>query len=57
MAAKIGVELRSQYMIGYTPSNLNKDGKFRKVEVKLKQPRGMPPLRAYYRTGYYAPTQ
>jgi Ca-activated chloride channel homolog len=57
VAAKIGVELRSQYMIGYTPSNLNKDGKYRKVEVKLAQPRGLPPLRAYYRTGYYAPTQ
>lgn len=57
VAAKIGVELRSQYMIGYTPKNLNKDGKYRRVEVKLVQPRGLPPLRAYYRTGYYAPTQ
>ena len=57
VAAKIGVELRSQYMIGYTPANLNKDGKYRKVEVKLQQPRGLPPLRAYYRMGYYAPTQ
>ena len=57
VAAKIGVELRSQYMIGYTPTNLNKDGKYRRVEVKLAQPRGLPPLRAYYRTGYYAPTQ
>jgi VWFA-related protein len=57
VAAKIGVELRSQYMIGYTPQNLNKDGKYRRVEVKLAQPRGLPPLRAYYRTGYYAPTQ
>ncbi len=57
VAAKIGVELRSQYMIGYNPANFNKDGKFRKVEVKLVQPRGLPPLRAYYRTGYYAPTQ
>jgi VWFA-related protein len=57
VAAKIGVELRSQYMIGYTPANLNKDGKYRRVEVKLAQPRGLPPLRAYYRTGYYAPTQ
>jgi VWFA-related protein len=57
IAAKIGVELRSQYIIGYTPSNLAKDGKYRRVEVKLVQPRGLPPLRAYYRTGYYAPAQ
>jgi Ca-activated chloride channel family protein len=57
LAAKIGIELRSQYLLGYTPSNLQKDGKYRRVEVKLVQPRGLPPLRAYYRTGYYAPTQ
>ncbi|MBK5290290.1 MAG: VWA domain-containing protein [Acidobacteriia bacterium] len=57
IAAKIGIELRSQYILGYTPSNLEKDGKYRRVEVKLVQPRGLPPLRAYYRTGYYAPTQ
>jgi VWFA-related protein len=57
IAAKIGIELRSQYMLGYTPRNMDKDGKYRRVEVKLVQPRGLPPLRAYYRTGYYAPTQ
>ncbi len=57
IAAKIGIELRSQYILGYTPSNLEKDGKYRRVEVKLVQPRGLPPLRAYYRTGYYAPVQ
>ncbi|MCC6538049.1 MAG: VWA domain-containing protein [Bryobacterales bacterium] len=57
VAAKIGVELRSQYMIGYSPTNGNKDGKYRRVEVKLAQPRGLPPLKAYFRTGYYAPTQ
>jgi Ca-activated chloride channel family protein len=57
IAAKIGVELRSQYIIGYSPSNMERDGKYRRVEVKLVQPRGLPPLRAYYRTGYYAPAQ
>lgn len=57
IAAKIGVELRSQYVLGYMPTNNQKDGKYRRVEVKLVQPRGLPPLRAYFRTGYYAPTQ
>jgi VWFA-related protein len=56
-AAKIGIELRSQYVLGYSPTNAAKDGKYRRVEVKLVQPRGLPPLRAYYRTGYYAPSQ
>lgn len=57
IAAKIGIELRSQYILGYSPTNPQKDGKYRRVEVKLVQPRGLPPLRAYYRTGYYAPSQ
>jgi Ca-activated chloride channel homolog len=57
VAAKIGVELRNQYILGYTPSNLERDGKYRKVQVKLVQPRGLPPLRASWRLGYYAPTQ
>ncbi|MCX6621706.1 MAG: VWA domain-containing protein [Acidobacteria bacterium] len=57
VAAKIGIELRNQYVIGYTPSNADRNGKYRHVQVKLNQPRGLPPLRAYWRLGYYAPTQ
>jgi VWFA-related protein len=57
VAAKIGIELRNQYVLGYSPSNQTRDGKYRKVSVKLVQPRGLPPLHAFWRTGYYAPTQ
>ena len=57
IAAKIGIELRNQYLIGYTPANSDRDGKYRRVQVKLVQPRGLPPLRASWRLGYYAPTQ
>lgn len=57
IAAKIGLELRNQYVIGYTPTNHGKDGRWRRVKVVLKKIRGMPPLRAYFRTGYYAPTR
>jgi Ca-activated chloride channel homolog len=57
IAAKIGVELRNEYILGYTPKNRERDGKYRRVIVKLNQPRGLPPLRAYFRLGYYAPTQ
>jgi Ca-activated chloride channel family protein len=57
VAAKIGIELRNQYVLGYSPSNQSRDGKYRKVNVKLVQPRGLPPLHAFWRTGYYAPTQ
>jgi VWFA-related protein len=57
IAAKIGVELRNQYILGYSPHNQDRDGKYRRVEVKLNQPRGLPPLRAFWRHGYYAPSE
>jgi Ca-activated chloride channel homolog len=57
IAAKIGIELRNEYILGYTPKNRERDGKYRRVQVKLNQPRGLPPLKAYFRLGYYAPTQ
>lgn len=57
VAAKIGIELRNQYVLGYSPTNMEKDGKYRRVNIKLVQPRGLPPLRAFWRTGYYAPAQ
>lgn len=53
-AARIGRELRSQYEIGYRPTNRSRDGRYRRVEVKLASP-GAQRLRAYWRRGYYAP--
>jgi len=57
VASKIGVELRNQYILGYQPQNTVRDGKYRRVLVKLIQPRGMPTLRPYWKQGYYAPAQ
>ncbi|HEV2494915.1 MAG TPA: VWA domain-containing protein [Terriglobia bacterium] len=54
---KISIELRSQYVVGYKPSNLVRDGRWRRVKVKLTPPKGLPPLQVYARTGYYAPAQ
>jgi hypothetical protein len=53
--AKINAALHDQYVIGYTPTNPEKDGKYRKVSVKLSQPPDLPRLRASWRLGYYAP--
>jgi len=47
---EIANELRSQYSIGYTPSNARRDGSFRKVELKEKQG-----LKVQCRSCYYAP--
>ena len=57
VASKIGVELRNQYVLGYRPTKVVRDGKWRKIKVKLLPPKGLPPLRVYARTGYYAPQQ
>ena len=57
IAEKISTELRNQYVIGYTPKEMRRDGKWRKVKVKLNPPQGLPPLTVHARTGYYAPLQ
>ncbi len=57
VASKIGVQLRNQYLLGYSPHNQKHDGKYRRVQVKLVQPKGLPELRAYWRRGYYAPSE
>jgi Ca-activated chloride channel family protein len=57
IAEKISTELRNQYVIGYKPKDLTRDGKWRKVKVKVNPPPGLPPLTIYARTGYYAPLQ
>jgi VWFA-related protein len=46
---QISAELRSQYNIGYTPSNLKRDGTYRKIEIKNKQN-----YKIQARAGYYA---
>ncbi|MBM3745844.1 MAG: VWA domain-containing protein [Acidobacteria bacterium] len=57
VAAKVGIELRNQYVLGYAPINRDRDGKYRRVQVRLKEPPGLPPLKVFWRLGYYAPTQ
>lgn len=55
VAAKIGIELRNRYVLGYSPTDQQRDGRYHHVRVQVVPPRGLPPLRAYWRTGYYAP--
>src|SRR6267154_1588178 len=57
VATKVGIELRNQYVLGYRPSKVMRDGKWRKIKVKLMPPKGLPPLRVYARMGYYAPAE
>ena len=56
IASKIGMELRNQYVLGYRPSNKAHDARWRKVKIKLRAPKGLPPLSVFSKTGYYAPS-
>ena len=49
---QISSELRSQYSLGYTPTNSARDGSYRKLDLKARQAGGS--LRDQARKGYYA---
>ena len=55
VATRIGIELRNQYVLAYQPANQQRDGKYRRVEVRVNPQPGLPPLKAHWRLGYYAP--
>jgi len=57
ISAQIGNELRAQYLLGYSPVNEARDGKFRQLKVSLDPPVEMPPLQMHHRQGYYAPSE
>jgi Ca-activated chloride channel family protein len=57
IAAKIGIEMRNRYVLGYSPTAPHRDGRYHKVEVKLIPPHGLPKLSAHWRTGYFAPSE
>jgi Ca-activated chloride channel homolog len=57
VARKIAIELRNQYVLAYSPSKHERDGKYRKVEVTVRPPEGLTDLKARWRLGYYAPTE
>jgi len=51
----IHAELRNQYVLGYVPTRKENDGKWRKIQVKLDQQKGLPKLLVRTREGYYPP--
>jgi Ca-activated chloride channel family protein len=51
VAARISLELRNQYILGYKPSDARHDGKYRRVQVKVMEDSH---LRVSWRPGYYA---
>lgn len=57
VARAISDTIRNQYLIGYQPSNLVRDGQWRRIKVKVHPIPGKPFLRLHARAGYYAPIQ
>jgi Ca-activated chloride channel family protein len=51
---KIGLELRNQYVLGYRSTNTAKDGRWRKVRLKINPPKGISSLSVHAKNGYYA---
>ena len=51
---RLSVEIRSNYVLGYSSNHLQNDGKYRKVTVELLRTI-LAPLRVSWRHGYYAP--
>jgi Ca-activated chloride channel homolog len=53
IATRIGAALRNQYVLGYAPPEIKHDGKYHRIQVKVERVKGLPPLRATFRSGYY----
>ncbi|HUQ31732.1 MAG TPA: VWA domain-containing protein [Pyrinomonadaceae bacterium] len=52
---QIQVELRSQYLVAYSPTNKSKDGTFRRVQIEVVNPElRRQNFRLTYRQGYFA---
>src|SRR5262245_59016772 len=56
ICAQIGLDLKTQYLIGYKSHNLTTDGKWRKIRVKINAENRRASLKVRSKSGYYAPT-
>lgn len=54
--AQIEAELRSQYLLAYSPTNQKRDGTFRKVEIQVVNPELVKQVKVAHRKGYFAKT-
>lgn len=54
---QISLELRNQYVLGYSPSNMLRDGKWRALKVKVTPPEGQSRFNLFCKNGYYGPAE
>ncbi len=55
IAARMSLALHDRYLLGYHPTSPGQSGKFRKIEVKVRQPKGANRLSVFARRGYRMP--
>ncbi|HZQ91302.1 MAG TPA: VWA domain-containing protein [Terriglobales bacterium] len=56
-ARAISTELRSRYLLGYRPSRPLRDGRYRKINVRVQASTSANPLQVYFRRGYFSPSE
>ncbi len=54
LAARVGIELRNQYLLAYSPDESMRNGKWHKIKIKLSVPKSIWPVWVRARPGYYA---
>jgi Ca-activated chloride channel homolog len=54
---QISSELRNQYVLGYYPSNRERNGRWRRLKIRLAGSVAGEKFRLYARKGYYAPAE
>ena len=57
ISSQLGIALRSEYLLGYMPSNPSRDGKYRHIKVNLAPSPGLAIPSISYRRGYYTPME
>lgn len=55
---QIQIEMRSQYLLSYSPENQERDGTFRKIEIQISRPQmTRQKIKLTHRQGYFAKTE
>lgn len=54
LAAAVSRQMRNQYVLGYRPQNVSRDGKWRKIKVHVAPAAGTKRVRTHHRKGYLA---
>jgi VWFA-related protein len=57
ISSYVGNQLRNQYLLGYSPGQVTRDGKYHRFRVVLVPPPGLSNLRVFYRRGYHSPKE